>query len=182
MLILWPYDDFSRYLPLLPVGSIIAAQEGSLERGDLEKEARLLYITYTANPTAIPSGEPEARFEKGLTLADHRLTAASPQELRLSLLWRAETEIEADYAVFVHLTRDDAILAQDDSFPAGGYYPTSLWRRGDIVSDEYTLTLPEPYDPGKHKLIVGFYQLETLDRLQVIDESGQPVSDHLIIE
>lgn len=182
MLILWPYEDYNQYLSLLPVGSTIAAQEGSLERGDLDKEARLLYVTYTATPVTIPSGEPEARFEKGLTLAGHRLAAVSPQELRLSLLWQAEAEIEADYAVFVHLTRDDAILAQDDSFPAGGYYPTSLWRVGDIVSDEHTLALPEPYDPDKHKLVVGFYQLETLHRLQVLDEVGEPVNDRVIIE
>ncbi len=182
MLILWPYEDYSRYLSRLPVGSTITAQEGSLERGDLEKEARLLYITYTATPATIPAGEPEARFEKGLTLVGHRLAAVSPQELRLSLLWRAEAEIEADYTVFVQLTRDDAILAQDDSPPAGGYYPTSLWRVGDIVSDEHTLALPEPYDPGRHKLIVGFYQLETLHRLQVLDEAGKPVNDHVIVE
>ena len=201
MLILWPYEDYSRRLSLLPVGSTIAVQEGSLERGDLEKEARLLYLTYTATPATIPFGELEARFERGLTLVGHRLAAVSPQELRLRLLWRAEAEIEADYTVFVHLTRDgldtplrrtqdaasatqpkDAILAQDDSFPAGGYYPTSLWRVGDVVSDEHILTLPEPYDPGKHKLIVGFYQLETLHRLQVLDETGKSISDHLILE
>jgi len=182
MLILWPYEDHSQYLSLLPVGSTITAQEGSLERGDLEKEARLLYITYTATSATIPAGEPEACFEKGLTLVGHRLAAVSPQELRLSLLWRAEAEIEADYTVFVQLTRDDAILAQDDSPPAGGYYPTSLWRVGDIVSDEHTLSLPEPYDPGRHKLIVGFYQLETLRRLQVLDKAGKPVNDHVIVE
>jgi len=193
MLILWPYEDYGQYLSLLPVGSTITAAEGSLERGDLDKEARLLYVTYTATPATIPSGEPEARFEKGMILVGHQLATVSPQELRLSLLWRAEAEIEADYTVFVHLMRDGfdtpsatqpkaAILAQDDSPPAGGYYPTSLWRVGDIVSDEHTLALPEPYDPGRHKLIVGFYQLETLYRLQVLDEAGKPVSDHVIIE
>jgi hypothetical protein len=182
MLILWPYEEYNQYLTLLPIDSTIVVQEGSLERGDLEKEARLLYITFTATPATIPSGESPARFEKGLTLVGHRLTTVLPQELRLSLLWRAEAEIETDYTVFVHLTRDDTILAQDDSFPAGGYYPTSLWRVGDIVDDEHTLTLPEPYDPTKHKLIVGFYQLETLDRLQVVDEASKPVNDHLIIE
>jgi hypothetical protein len=182
MLIVWPYEDYNQYLSVLPVGSTITVQEGSLERGDLEKKARLLYITFTATPATIPSGEPEARFEKGLTLVGHRLTTVSPQELRLNLLWRAEAEIEADYTIFVHLTRDDTILAQDDSFPAGGYYPTSLWRVGDIVSDEHTLALPEPYDPVEHKLVVGFYQLETLHRLQVLDEAGKPVSDHVIIE
>ena len=182
MLIVWPYEEYNQYLTLLPIGSTITAQEGSLERGDLEKEARLLYITFTATPATIPSGEPEVRFEKGLTLVGHQLTTVSPQELRLNLLWRAEAEVETDYTVFVHLTRDDAILAQDDSFPAGGYYPTSLWRVGDIVSDEHTLALPEPYDPGKHKLVVGLYQLETLHRLQVLDEAGKPVSDHVIVE
>jgi hypothetical protein len=164
------------------MGSTIAVQEGSLERGDLEKKARLLYVTYTATPTTIPSEEPEARFEKGVALVGHRLATISPQELRLSLLWRAEAEIEADYTVFVHLTRDGAILAQDDSFPARGYYPTSLWRVGDIVSDVHTLTLPEPYDPIEHKLIVGLYQLQTMRRLRVLDEAGEPISDHLVLE
>jgi len=182
MLVLWPYEDYDQYLSLLPVGSTIAAQEGALERGDLEKEAHLLYVTYTATPTTIPSGEQEARFEKGLTLVGHRLAAVSPQELRLCLLWRAEAEIEADYTVFVHLTRDDALIAQDDSFPAGGYYPTSLWRLGDIVIGEHTLALPEPYDPVEHKLVVGLYQLEPLRRLQILDEAGKPVSDHLVLE
>jgi len=182
MLVLWPYEDYNQYLSLLPVGSTIAAQEGALERGDLEKEAHLLYVTYTATPTTIPSGEQEARFEKGLTLVGHRLAAVSPQELRLCLLWRAEAEIEADYTVFVHLTRDDALIAQDDSFPAGGYYPTSLWRLGDIVIGEHTLALPEPYDPVEHKLVVGLYQLEPLRRLQILDEAGKPVSDHLVLE
>ena len=182
MLVLWPYENYGQYLSLLPVGLTITAEEGPLERGDLDEEARLLYITYAATPAPTPSGEPEARFEKGVILAGHQLVAVSPQELRLSLLWRAEAEIEADYTVFVHLVRDGAILAQDDSPPAGGYYPTSLWRVGDIVSDEHTLALPEPYDPGRHKLIVGFYQLETLYRLQVLDEAGKPVNDHVIIE
>jgi 4-amino-4-deoxy-L-arabinose transferase-like glycosyltransferase len=182
MLIVWPYEEYNQYLTLLPIGSPIAVQEGSLERGDLEKEARLLYITYTATTATIPSGEREARFERGLALVSHRLDAVSPQELRLSLLWRAEAEIEADYTVFVHLTRGDTILDQDDSPPARGYYPTSLWRVGDIVDDEHTLTLPEPYDPVKHKLIVGLYQLQTLDRLQVLDEAGKPISDHLALE
>lgn len=115
-------------------------------------------------------------------MVGHRLDVVSPQELRLSLLWRAEEEIETDYTVFVHLTRGDTILDQDDSPPAGGYYPTSLWRVGDIVDDEHTLTLPEPYDPVKHKLIVGLYQLQTLDRLQVVDEAGKPIGDHLALE
>ena len=182
MLIAWPYEDYEQYLSLLPAGSLITVQEGSLERGDLEKEARLLYVTYTATPTAISSEESEAHFERGLTLVGHRLDVVSPQELRLSLLWRAEEEIETDYTVFVHLTRGDTILDQDDSPPAGGYYPTSLWRVGDIVDDEHTLTLPEPYDPVKHKLIVGLYQLQTLDRLQVVDEAGKPIGDHLALE
>jgi hypothetical protein len=182
MLIAWPYEDYSQYLTLLPVGSTIAVQEGSLERGDLEKEARLLYVTYTATPTTVPSAEPEARFEKGVALVSHKLATVWPQELRLSLLWQAEEEIETDYTVFVHLMRGDAILVQDDSPPAGGYYPTSLWRVGDTISDEHTLALPEPYDPGRHKLIVGLYQWETLQRLQVLDQNGKPVSDLMILE
>jgi len=181
MLIVWPYEEYQQYLSLLPAGSLIAVNEGSLERGDLETEARLLYVTFTASPPVTSSVEPEARFERGLTLVGHRLDIISPQELRLDLLWRAEAEIETDYTVFVHLIRDGSILAQDDSPPARGYYSTSLWRVGDIVDDEHILILPEPYDPDRHKVIVGLYQWQTLERLQVLDEAGQPISDHLVL-
>ena len=202
MLILWPYEDNRRYLSLLPQGSLISVREGAMERGDLEKEARLLFVTFNASPpTGLPEGA-EARFEKGITLLGHRLRLLSAKELEVQLLWRAEREappstegtieqpsvppasggVDADYTVFVHLTRDGQLIAQSDSFPAHGYYPTSLWRPGDVVVDEHVLRLPEPYDPARHVLTVGLYRLETMRRLWVLDEEGRPQCDSVILQ
>ena len=203
MLILWPYEDNRRYLSLLPQGSLISVHEGAMERGDLEEEARLLFVAFTASPpTGLPEGA-EARFEKGITLLGHRVRPLPAKELEVQLLWRAEgatprftgrtveqpsvppargRAIDADYTVFVHLMRDGQLIAQSDSFPARGYYPTSLWRPGDVVVDEHILLLPEPYDPARHVLTVGLYRLETMRRLRVLDEEGRPQRDSVILQ
>ena len=102
-------------------------------------------------------------------LADH--------ELRLRLFWQAGGRVTDDYTVFVHVRGDGDLIAQDDAQPAGGYYPTSLWRPGDTVVDEHLLRLPEPFDPAVHQVVVGLYRLGTLERLKVVGEGGAVVGD-----
>jgi len=181
MLIVWPFEDYSSWLALLPPRSLITAWEGAKERGDLEKEARLLYLAFHAGP---PEGIPRnlnARFEKGIRLLGYELDASSPERLRLRLYWEAGERVGEDYTVFVHLVGEGGLVAQDDSLPARGYYPTSRWRPGDIIGDEHLLDLPAPYDPARYQLVVGLYRLETMQRLRVLDEDGVPRDDRVVI-
>ncbi len=177
--IVWPYAEHSQRLTLLPRSSVISVQEGPLERGDLEKQARLLCLTYQAMPASALPSNLQARFEQGIELLGYELRPEL-QSTRVRLFWRAGAMIDADYSVFVHLKRAEQTIAQSDSYPAQGHYPTHLWRSGDIVSDDHVLTAAVTSGEG-YAVSIGLYQLQTMERLQVLDVSGNPVGDSVTI-
>jgi len=117
-------------------------------------------------PGTAPPGPPAARLGDGIDLLAYRVTSSN-SKLQLDLTWGAEAQPSKDYTVFVHLLDGSGrVVAQADSQPRGGDFPTSAWRRGDVVADSYTLSAP----PGQYTVEVGMYYLPTLERL-----SGGPV-------
>jgi hypothetical protein len=77
----------------------------------------------------------------------------APQTVRLR--WRAAAAIQRDYTVFVQvLDAANLVVAQMDRPPQQGAYPTSTWRRGDVIDD--TITLPLPSGEWR-RVIVGLY-------------------------
>ncbi|MEM4724791.1 MAG: hypothetical protein QXP01_07245, partial [Candidatus Hadarchaeum sp.] len=178
-LVVWPYAEYRPHLALLPVGSLISARPGPWERGDLDPDARLLCIIYEAEPTSQVPTNLQAHFEKGIELLGYELSCESAV-LHLRLFWRAESSLDTDYTVFAHLKQGEQMVAQSDAYPARGYYPTHLWRPGDIIADDHLLT-PLPGQCQSCLLMVGLYDLRTMARLQVLDEHDQPRADALII-
>ena len=75
----------------------------------------------------------------------------------IALTWAPTATIQSDYTVFVQvLDAGSNILAQVDSQPQGGSYPTSTWRLGDVITD--TITWPgEAGTGGWARVIVGLY-------------------------
>jgi len=179
-LIVWPYAEYHQYLDLLPRGRLISAREGPLERGDLEQQARLLCIVYEAMPTDQVPSNLQARFERGIELLGYEWQKER-NGTRLRLYWRAGAKLDEDYSVFVHWKQDDQMVAQSDSYPAQGYYPTGIWRPGDVVADDHLLTVSVVPSEGD-AISVGLYSLQTMERLQVLDSSGVAVADHVMIE
>ncbi|HMQ54392.1 MAG TPA: hypothetical protein PKD98_20115, partial [Anaerolineae bacterium] len=88
-----------------------------------------------------------------------------PSTLHLTLYWRADTTPTTDYTTFLHL-RDAANqnVAQKDSPPAAGRYPTSLWEAGEVIVDELVLPLDQ-VEPGDYTPVVGLYELANGARL-----------------
>jgi len=79
----------------------------------------------------------------------------------ITLHWRALKETDVDYTLFVHvLDANGQIVAQNDSQPRGGSYPTSMWVKGEYVSD--TIALAASAGKG---IEVGWYILETGERV-----------------
>ncbi len=178
--VVWPYADYSSYLAMLPRNHLISVWEGPLERGDLEKEARLLCLTYDARPAGRVPSNVQEHFEQGIELVGYEWGDAPTGSL-LRLFWRAGAELDKDYSVFVHLRRDNQTVAQSDSYPAAGHYPTHLWRPGDIVADDHRLTATATPGEG-YSLAVGLYLLPTLERLQVLDaDRREPKADAVTI-
>jgi len=178
-LVVWPFSQYQHHLASLPTESLISVWEGPLERGDLEKEAHLLCLTYEAVPPEQVPSNLRVSFERGIELLGYDLAPGSPGT-QLRLFWRAGTALDVDYSVFVHLRQGDQMMAQSDSYPAQGYYPTHLWRPGDVVADDHHLMASVNAGEG-YSLSVGLYMLQTMERLQVLDSSGAVMADAVTI-
>ncbi len=81
----------------------------------------------------------------------------------------AEHPLPRDYSVFVHLTDEGGILqAQNDSWPAAGSWPTSVWPADKLIIDRQRVFIP-PTVPStaRLRLDVGVYDHATGVRLPV---------------
>jgi hypothetical protein len=98
---------------------------------------------------------------------DLDLTDARPGgKVGLTLYWRALTEMTSSYSVFTHvLGPDGQIVAQKDNVPVVGTYPTTLWLRGEVITDDYQLSLPDDLPAGEYPIEVGFYDPDSGLRL-----------------
>lgn len=81
--------------------------------------------------------------------------------------WLAPASVRNDYTVFVHLMRDGKLVAQHDSPPVHGFFPTTAWPANQVVHDTFAVSLPRAVDPGPVDLVVGLYDARTLRRLPV---------------
>ncbi len=102
----------------------------------------------------------------------HALTLVPTEEqVQLALWWESLAPLPANYTVFVHLVdADGETIANADAPPLSGGFPTSLWQPGDIVSDTYTLTLPDPH--AAYTLKLGWYDPQTGWRLEAVQEGN----------
>jgi len=118
-----------------------------------ETPRRFEGLSDSATPTEIV-------FAQKIVLRGYELQAATPTHL--ALYWQALAEMPTNYTAFVHvLDATGQIVAQSDSQPQGGSYPTSIWAAQEIVVEPYTFDLP----PGEYELEVGWYVAETGERL-----------------
>ena len=94
--------------------------------------------------------------------------------------WKGLNETDIDYTVFVHITDKDGMIAfqQDHYLPN----PTSQWKKGDIIMEEYDVVVPSSIKTGKYYIRIGLYdELGTKERLPIIDERSFVVEYSKII-
>ena len=108
--------------------------------------------------------------------------------VNVTLIWRDELPVGDDYNVFVHLmAEDETLLGQADGAPAGWTRPTSTWRPGEFIVDQYTIPLAPDTPTGVGYLWVGLYHPGGDGRLLVLNPAeGQPpdrtLLDIIVIE
>jgi uncharacterized membrane protein len=102
----------------------------------------------------------------------------------LQLWWRVTSPVPTDWTVFTHLLgpakTDGGILwAGKDARPGQGSIPTTTWKPGDVILDEYPLSLSKDAPAGEYPLEVGLYDLAAAGRRAVTTDP--PGQDHLIL-
>jgi hypothetical protein len=182
----WPYEDWQRAWALLPAPAEVTIEEGPLSQGDRDLAPHLTYVAFYATPPdpAIPA---LARFSGGVELLGATVLPGEgdppsrpvPEALtlRVRLRWRATEPLADDYTVFLHYQRDGERIAQADARAAAGYYPTTVWRPGDVINDDHYVTEVGAPSPGHDVLLFGLWEPETGTKLHLLDQAGNPLAD-----
>ena len=88
-------------------------------------------------------------------------TAVRPGEpIGIDLYWEVTGQPPGDYLLFVHLvdSQTGALVAQRDTHPGLGNFPSSQWRPGDRFVERLRLYVPETaYVPATAEVRVGLY-------------------------
>lgn len=111
-----------------------------------------------------------ARFENLIELlgAWPPESAAPGRPVTVLVLWRALAPIHEDFTAFIHvLDASGQLVAQSDTQPLNGRYPTSQWSAGVHVGDQMTIQLPAALPPGLYEMRLGLYHQPDAARLQV---------------
>lgn len=142
-----------------------------------EEQLGVLHLASAAPDVVEVSSEPPVKagdipsdvdldLKNGLTIRSATLAWEDASDrLLLSVYWEAVQPVENDYSVAVHLVAHDPprsgddLLAQSDSVhPVMGWYPTSRWEVGEVVRDEYVLSVPSEASPVAVR--VGMYRMD----------------------
>ena len=190
-------DRLSLPIPAdLPVGryQVIA---GMYQRSTMQRAAvsvggqtadRVRLATVKVQPPASQPARPlDARLAGGIRLTGVDLAAWTPAagkqpaalapapvvwkpgaSVAVTMHWSAASTPREDYTAFVHVVGPDGrLVAQSDSQPSAGNYPTTSWEAGEAVPDRHVLALPPNAPAGTYRLVGGMYLLRTGERLPV---------------
>jgi hypothetical protein len=152
---------------------------------DIERLDRL-QVGYLVVPTAVDEDviqERQATFGDQIQLLGYTISEARPGEaLELTLFWQVSEPLGnkvPSLIVFTHLLDGNGqLVANHDSVPGNGNYPTPSWMPGMIIADAHTIQMPRDLPPGGYEVRVGLYDPESGERLPVVGGDGEPYADN----
>ncbi|HRJ40497.1 MAG TPA: hypothetical protein PL105_01385, partial [Caldilineaceae bacterium] len=129
----------------------------------------------------------DVAFAGGPSLVGYRVPTYQAQpggSLRLSLFWRGEADSLQRLKSFVHIRNNQPeqavnprtgsdIWAQEDHVTPGGL-PFGEFLPGKLYRDEFRVRLPADMPAGEYFLEVGWFNSETGEQLDPLDESITP--------
>ncbi len=119
----------------------------------------------------------EASYGSVADLLSHS-TAISEDGKRIEVtaVWRAREQTFHDYVAFIHAVDGNGrLVAQSDSEPRGGKYPTSVWEPGELIIDRHSIELPSGIAPSDVRIHVGMYEQGSPLRVSAADRNGHPL-------
>jgi hypothetical protein len=96
--------------------------------------------------------------------------------LAVTVYWRPLAPTPVPYTVFIHIFSPVAgSLAQRDTYPGLGTYPTTGWQPGRVFADTYRLRLADDVaSPGAAYVVLGLYDEITGERLPAQGRDAVP--------
>ena len=99
----------------------------------------------------------------------------------LTLYWEVIAPTNIDYHVFTHMHDGEIMRGQSDRQPVCNSTPTSNWKPGQIIRDRYRIFIDPNAPLGSVPLVIGMYDLETMQRLPVKTDEGTNTGDSVYI-
>lgn len=153
--------------------------------GWLRSKTDVLLLSEIAVSGRPPAAPGTYNFDDRILLADVELkqTSLAPGgALELRVEWGCLQAMDVDYTLFVQFIAPDGTMkGQIDVWPHNGTHPTGAWQVGETVDDAYTVILNADAPPGAYRVALGWYLLETMQRLPVLDAEGREIADHVLI-
>ena len=88
--------------------------------------------------------------------------------VRFTAHWQCLRRMKTDYTVFVHVTDGEGtIWGQKDAMPLNGARPTSSWEQGEVLEDQYEVTIDVDGPREGYAVYLGMYDAGTGVRLPV---------------
>jgi hypothetical protein len=170
--------QWSLRLPWLP--DYLAWVESNYLARRVWDNDHIIYFGLRIPPGQAIPNEQAVRLGEAVALRGYQIEPGPVkpgQDLTVKVYWQIGAPLADDYTVFTQLLNTQGALAASwDSQPLGGYFPTSQWPTGEIVTDIVRLPLPADLSPGNYSLIAGMYRLDTLERLRLADGSSDFVA------
>ncbi len=158
-------------------------------------QSQLVWInngTTIVRRLALPAGSAAVLPDQRVGSVDHLAdlmsathdAAIQPGEIfHASFLWKSTETTSENWTETVYLlNREQQVIAQEDSWPCGNSYPTSVWQPGEVISEDHKLPIPANLSSGPYMLAVSFYRLSDGTRLSTLDAHGRPIGDALPID
>jgi len=126
---------------------------------------------------------PEIKFGNSLALIGFtRMPSGSwrgGDSVRVLAEWRAEENGRDRFTILFHLVDSRGhVWAQEEREPI---VSTDRWRIGDIVRDQFNLTLPRTMPPGEYAIKMAFWEPRGEARLNALDAQGRGLGIEPII-
>jgi len=138
----------------------------------------LFYVTANGADPRIPASPLSANFAgsiqlTGVTLPDVQKSKIQNRKSKIEVIfhWQSLRPTGKPHTVFLQLLNEQGeVVSGWDSQPFNGLYPTNRWSPGEQITDTFMLPLPEGgLPPGPYRLISGFYNTNTGQRLPLVD-------------
>lgn len=66
--------------------------------------------------------------------------------------------LDTDWQIFLHIdAKQGGFRIHGDHFPARGRYSTTLWQKGEVITDEWVGSVPRDAPSGTYEVWLGFY-------------------------
>ncbi|HZY44904.1 MAG TPA: hypothetical protein VFF70_09160, partial [Anaerolineae bacterium] len=137
------------------------------------------------DPTTLKIEQPiNVTFDGKIELLGAEIDRTSVQPgdpIHVTLYWRALQSIDQSYIEFVHLIDGSGIIvAQRDTWPGRGMFPTVVWQAGETFADSLTLDVPEAaFAPNDAKIQAGLFANDGT-RLHALDASNSELDQDAV--